>query len=34
MEGVFVYRNISDLNKILAYSQKEGIKGGKVCAHL
>jgi nitrite reductase (NAD(P)H) len=30
MKGVFVYRNIADLNKILDYSQQDGVKGGKV----
>ncbi|TFK51421.1 nitrite reductase [Heliocybe sulcata] len=29
VQGVFVYRNISDLDSILAYADKEGIKGGK-----
>ncbi|KDQ57287.1 hypothetical protein JAAARDRAFT_194442 [Jaapia argillacea MUCL 33604] len=28
-KGVFVYRNISDLDKILAYSEEEGIRGGR-----
>jgi nitrite reductase (NAD(P)H) len=29
MKGVFVYRNISDLNRLLEYSQLDHIKGGK-----
>jgi nitrite reductase (NAD(P)H) len=29
MKGIFVYRNIADLNKLLEYSQQDGIKGGK-----
>jgi nitrite reductase (NAD(P)H) len=29
MKGVFVYRNISDLNKLLDYSQQPHVKGGK-----
>ncbi|KZT30290.1 nitrite reductase [Neolentinus lepideus HHB14362 ss-1] len=29
MQGVFVYRNISDLDSILAYADKDGVKGGK-----
>jgi nitrite reductase (NAD(P)H) len=29
MKGVFVYRNIADLNKILDYSQQPNVKGGK-----
>lgn len=28
--GVFVYRNIADLNKILSYSQEDHVKGGRV----
>lgn len=38
--GVFVYRNISDMNRLLAYADKDDIKGSKVnytplslCAH-
>lgn len=30
VNGVFVYRNISDLNKLLDYSQKENVKGQPV----
>ena len=30
VEGIFVYRNISDLNKLLDYSQTEGVKGKPV----
>ncbi|EPQ53160.1 nitrite reductase [Gloeophyllum trabeum ATCC 11539] len=29
VQGVFVYRNISDLDAILAYADKDGIKGGR-----
>lgn len=32
VKGVFVYRNISDLNKLLDYSQIEGVKGQPVRA--
>ncbi|EGN92390.1 hypothetical protein SERLA73DRAFT_172962 [Serpula lacrymans var. lacrymans S7.3] len=28
-QGIFVYRNISDLDKILAYSNKDGVSGGR-----
>lgn len=28
--GVFVYRNIADMNKLLAYAEKEGVKGESV----
>ena len=31
VDGVFVYRNISDLNSLLEYSQREAIKGQPVC---
>ena len=30
VKGVFVYRNISDLNSLLAYSDVEGVKGQPV----
>jgi hypothetical protein len=30
-KGVFVYRNISDLEKILSYSEQDHVKGGRVC---
>ncbi|KIP04506.1 hypothetical protein PHLGIDRAFT_31334 [Phlebiopsis gigantea 11061_1 CR5-6] len=30
VDGVFVYRNISDLNKLLEYSQTEGVRGEPV----
>ena len=28
--GIFVYRNIADLNKILSYSEEDHVKGGRV----
>lgn len=28
--GLFVYRNIADMDSLLTYSEKDGIKGGKV----
>ncbi|KAH7909470.1 hypothetical protein BJ138DRAFT_1066987 [Hygrophoropsis aurantiaca] len=28
-QGIFVYRNISDLDKILAYSEQDHVKGGR-----
>ena len=28
--GIFVYRNIADLEKILNYSQEDHVKGGRV----
>ena len=30
VNGVFVYRNISDLNSLLKYSQREAVKGQPV----
>lgn len=32
--GVFVYRNISDMNKLLAYAEAESVKGGNVSPFL
>lgn len=29
-KGVFVYRNIADLDSILSYSQEDHVKGGRV----
>lgn len=29
-QGIFVYRNISDLDKILSYSEQEHVRGGRV----
>jgi nitrite reductase (NAD(P)H) len=29
VKGVFVYRNISDLDKLMAYADQDGIKGGR-----
>lgn len=28
--GLFVYRNIADMDSLLTYSEKDGVKGGKV----
>ena len=28
--GLFVYRNIADMDSLLAYSERDGVKGGKV----
>jgi nitrite reductase (NAD(P)H) len=28
-QGIFVYRNIADLDAIMAYAEREGVKGGK-----
>lgn len=30
LQGVFVYRNISDLNRLLQYAETEAVKDGKV----
>ena len=32
-KGVFVYRNLSDLNKLLEYSQQDGVSGHPVSLH-
>ena len=29
VDGIFVYRNIADLDKLLAYAERDGVKGGK-----
>jgi nitrite reductase (NAD(P)H) len=29
--GVFVYRNLSDLDRLISYSEKDGISGGRAC---
>lgn len=29
IKGVFVYRNISDLDKLMAYTEREEVKGGR-----
>ena len=34
VKGVFVYRNISDLNKLLYYSQTDGVKSSPVSTNI
>jgi len=29
IDGIFVYRNIADLDKLLAYAERDGVKGGR-----
>lgn len=29
VQGIFVYRNVADLDRLLAYAERDGVKGGK-----